>query len=104
MPFDGECLFGQHVDEMLNSIKKDTETAKSLASLQYRKQPFRGATGRSTFSNKRGFAQQGSYHTYQPSNRYQGQRQQQRYGQRSTAFQQNKRKSSFRGRDTSNKK
>ncbi|KAJ1126111.1 hypothetical protein NDU88_004520 [Pleurodeles waltl] len=46
MPFDGESLFGKHVDDMLQAIKTDTDTAKSLGTLQYKKQPLRGARGR----------------------------------------------------------
>ncbi|KAJ1080692.1 hypothetical protein NDU88_000886, partial [Pleurodeles waltl] len=40
MPYDGESLFGKHVDDALQAIKTDTDTAKSLGILQYRKQPF----------------------------------------------------------------
>lgn len=36
MPFDGECLFGKHIDEKLQSIKKDTDTVKALGNLQQR--------------------------------------------------------------------
>lgn len=54
MPFNGELLFGQHVDDALNAIKKDTETAKALGTLQFRKPPFRGARGRGfLFQQKR---------------------------------------------------
>lgn len=102
MPFDGEHLFGQHVEDALATIKKDTETAKSLGTLQFRKSTFRGARGKGTFSTRRNFAQQGSFQSFQSSNRYQGQRQQQ-YGQRNSTYQQNKRKTSFRGRDTTKK-
>lgn len=58
LPFDGEALYGKHVDEALQDIKKDTETAKSLGTLQYRKVPFRGARGRGNASYRGSYQQQ----------------------------------------------
>ncbi|XP_069499391.1 nucleolar and coiled-body phosphoprotein 1-like [Ambystoma mexicanum] len=45
MPFDGNNLFGKAVDESLQAIKTDTETARALGTLQQR-WPFRSAGGR----------------------------------------------------------
>lgn len=50
IPFDGESLFGQHVDNALQAIKKDTETVRLLRTLQFRKPPFRGARGCGSFT------------------------------------------------------
>ncbi|XP_078520177.1 uncharacterized protein LOC144784935 [Lissotriton helveticus] len=77
LPFDGEMLFGKHVDDTLQNIKKDTDTAKSLGSLTYRKVPFRGARGRGFTSyrgNQQRFSSQSSQ-SYKPnySNQRQGQ-------------------------------
>lgn len=63
LPFDGEALFGKHVDGALQDIKKDTETARSLGTLQYRRAPFRGTRGRST-TVYRGSYQQQRYTPY----------------------------------------
>lgn len=30
MPYDGESLFGHHIDEALQTLKKDTDTSKAL--------------------------------------------------------------------------
>lgn len=77
MPFDGENLFRKHVDE-LQGIKKDTETARSLGTLQQRRfQSFRRGRGQ--------FQQRQSYQSYryQPygqqgyRSQYGGQQQQQ---------------------------
>lgn len=65
LPFNGEDLFGKHVDNALQSIKKDTE-AKSLGTLQYRKVPFRGSRGRGQPSYRGGY-QQSRYTSYSSS-------------------------------------
>ena len=36
MPLTGSALFGPEVDETLQQIKKDNETAKSMGALQFR--------------------------------------------------------------------
>ncbi|XP_078512718.1 uncharacterized protein LOC144772342 isoform X2 [Lissotriton helveticus] len=43
-PFNGEQLFGSTVDDTLNQLKKDNETAKSMGALQFRGNLRRGAT------------------------------------------------------------
>lgn len=77
LPFDGEALFGKHIDDALQSIKKDTDTAKALGTLQYRKVPFRGARGRGQTSYRGGY-QQSRYPSYSTSS----QPYRQQYGQR----------------------
>ncbi|KAJ1133827.1 hypothetical protein NDU88_000301 [Pleurodeles waltl] len=67
MPYDGESLFGKHVDDALQAIKTDTDTAKSLGTLQYRKQPFRGARGRGFTSFQGSFNRQYQQSQYRPS-------------------------------------
>lgn len=87
LPYDGDMLFGKHVDDTLQDIKKDTETARSLGTLQYRKTPFRGARGRGSGSY-RGNYQQQRYAPYSQSQTYKPQYSNQ-YGQQrgqSTSF------------------
>lgn len=35
LPFDGQDLFGPHIDEALQGIKKDNDTARALGTLQF---------------------------------------------------------------------
>ncbi|KAJ1148088.1 hypothetical protein NDU88_000929 [Pleurodeles waltl] len=80
MPFDGESLFGKHVDDMLQAIKTDTDTAKSLGTLQYKKQPFRGARGRGNYSFRGGYQQYRSqYQSSSTGAQHQYHQQQQHY-------------------------
>lgn len=37
LPYDGEVLFGNHVDEALKTTKTDKDIATSLGMLQYKK-------------------------------------------------------------------
>lgn len=46
MPFDGNNLFGKAVDDSLQAIKADTETARALGTLQQRRTPFRSSGGK----------------------------------------------------------
>lgn len=57
MPYDGQLLFGTHIDEALQGIKKDTETARALGTLQFKNPPFRGSRGRGQFSYRGGYQQ-----------------------------------------------
>lgn len=83
LAFDGDSLFGNHIDEALTAIKKDTDTAKALGTLQYLKVPFRGARGRG-FSEYRGNYQLAQTdQSYQPQ--YRQGHQQQSYRQPTTA-------------------
>ncbi|XP_078503723.1 uncharacterized protein LOC144762414 [Lissotriton helveticus] len=52
MPYDGQHLFGEKIDEALQTIKKDTDTARALGTLQFRSQSFRGSRGRGQSSYK----------------------------------------------------
>lgn len=74
MAYDGESLFGKHIDEALQAIKTDTDTAKSLATLQYKRGAFRGVRG-CGFSSRGGYQSQQT-RQYQPHYR-------QSYGQSS---------------------
>ncbi|XP_078537214.1 uncharacterized protein LOC144822994 [Lissotriton helveticus] len=99
MAYDGEHLFGKHLDDALEAIKKDTDTARSLGTLQYRKSSFRGTRGRGNFSNRGNYNQQRSYTSTQGNQRYQPYRQQ-NYGQRRGNFSQSRGKTNYRGRDS----
>ncbi|XP_078523024.1 uncharacterized protein LOC144792043 [Lissotriton helveticus] len=65
MAYDGDSLFGKHIDDALLAIKTDTETAKSLGTLQYKRGSFRGARGR-------GYSSRGNY-SNQQNRQYQSQ-------------------------------
>lgn len=102
MPFDGDSLFGKHVDEALQELKKDTDTARSLGALQYRKLPFRGARGRGFYSF-RGTSQKFPSQNYR--GRYSYQQQQQSYrAPPAAAYRQNNRRQPQQRRDTSKTK
>lgn len=65
MPFDGENLFGKHIDEALKGMKDYTDTAKALGSLQQSNfQSYHGRGSRGRF-NKRSSFQSGRYQPYQ---------------------------------------
>lgn len=91
MPFDGERLFGEHIDDMLQGIKKDTETAKALGTLQFKQNSFRGSRGRGQQSRGN---YQGYKSSYNSSQQYKPQYQQRQQQQGQSSYN----KSSFRGR------
>lgn len=101
MPFDGESLFGKHIDDALQAIKTDTDTAKALGALQYRKTPFRGARGRGNYSFR------GGYNRYQPqtytSYRQSYQQQQQYQAPPQATYSRQPRKKQSQPRDTGRK-
>lgn len=103
MPFDGDSLFGRHVDEALQELKKDTDTAKALGTLQYRKVPFRGARGRGSYSF-RGASQRYSSQNYQGRYTYQQQQQQSYRAPPQAAYRQNRRRQPQQRKDTSRTK
>ncbi|XP_078510507.1 uncharacterized protein LOC144770093 [Lissotriton helveticus] len=70
MAYDGESLFGKHVDEALQTIKTDKDTAKSLGSLQYKRGSFRGARG-CGYSYRGNYYQQGRQYQQQYRQNYQ---------------------------------
>lgn len=92
-PYDGQELFGKHIDEALQGIKKDTDTAKTLGTLQYKRTHFRGARGKSQ-SFYRGGYQQYRYPSYTSSSSQQYRTQFSQRQQPATAHN----KSSFRGK------
>lgn len=91
MPYDGQLLFGTHIDEALQGIKKDTETARALGTLQFKNPPFRGSRGRGQFSSRGGYQQ---YRSSYSSSTQQYRLQYQQCPQQSSSFS----KTSFRGK------
>lgn len=101
MPYDGESLFGKHIDDALLAIKTDTDTAKSLAALQYKRGAFRGARGR-------GYPSRGAYHhqqqrQYQPQYRQYSQSSYRKPASETYSRPSGRKRSTFQNRDSGKK-
>ena len=67
MDYDGESLFGKHVDDALQTTKADTDTARSLGNLQ-RSFTFQGSRVRGSSYYRENYQR---FQQYQPHS-YQG--------------------------------
>lgn len=100
MAYDGESLFGKQIDAALLAIRTDTDTAKSLAALQYKRGTFRGARGHDFIS--RGYQTQ-QHKPYQSQYRQYGQSSYRRPASDKFSRQGGRKRSTNQGRDSNRK-